>query len=192
MLIRAIERLLFASRWLLVPFLIGLVAGLVLLLLRFVKGVWELTQFFWIGSDKDLLTGLLSLVELTLIAALIVIVILSSYENFVSRVTSEERLNWPEWMGHIDFAQLKRKLIATISTIASVQILKEIESIDDLTNRYLGWLIGMQLAFVATAVLLALSDRIASRVNERDSGALRLARDSARGDAERRPVSLQP
>jgi uncharacterized protein (TIGR00645 family) len=184
MLIRATERLLFASRWLLVPFLIGLVAGLVLLLLRFIKAVWDLTQFFWIGSDKDLLTGLLSLVELTLIAALIVIVILSCYENFVSRVTSGERLNWPDWMGHIDFAQLKRKLIATISTIASVQILKEIESIDGLTDRYLGWLIGMQLAFVATAVLLALSDRIAARVNERILGDQRLSRDAAREDTQ--------
>ncbi|MBW0002047.1 MAG: YqhA family protein [Hyphomicrobiales bacterium] len=192
MLIRATERLLFASRWLLVPFLIGLVAGLVLLLLRFVKAVWELTQFFWLGSDKDLLTGLLSLVELALFAALIVIVILSCYENFVSRISNDERLNWPEWMGHLDFAQLKRKLIATISTIASVQILKEIESIDDLTNRYLGWLIGMQLVFVATAVLLALSDRIAFGVSERGSSGLQPARDGAQRDVEPRRVSLRP
>jgi uncharacterized protein (TIGR00645 family) len=169
MIARMIERFLFASRWLLAPFLIGLTVGLVLLLLRFVKAVWELTQFFWVGSDKELLTGLLSLIELALIAALIVIVILSSYENFVSRVTRDERLNWPEWMGQIDFAQLKRKLIATISTIASVQILKEIESIDDLTNRYLGWLIGMQITFVVTALLLSLSDRIASGIKEGNS-----------------------
>ncbi len=192
MMIRTIERLLFASRWLLVPFLVGLVAALLLLLMRFIKGVWELTQSFWIGSDKDLLTGLLSLVELTLIGALIVIVILSGYENFVSRVNSDKRLNWPDWMGHIDFGQLKRKLIATISTIASVQILKEIESIDDVTDRYLAWLIGMQLAFVATAVLLALSDRIAFGVNDRHgSGALAGAREAVRLDGEQRPASLQ-
>jgi uncharacterized protein (TIGR00645 family) len=162
MILRATERFLFASRFLLVPFLAGLVVGLALLLLRFAKEVWELTHIVWSGSDKEVLTGILSLIELTLIAALIVIVILSSYENFVSRVRVEDHPHWPEWMGHIDFAQLKRKLIATISTIASVQILKEIESIDDLSDRYLGWLIGMQIAFVVTALLLSLSDRLAT------------------------------
>jgi len=160
MIRRATERVLFASRWLLVPFLLGLVVGLAFLLLRFGKDVWGLGQIVWSGSDKELLTGVLSLIELALIAALIVIVVLSSYENFVSRVRVEDHPLWPEWMGHVDFAQLKRKLIATISTIASVQILKEIESIDDLSDRYLGWLIGMQLAFVVTALLLSLSDRL--------------------------------
>jgi len=166
MILRATERFLFASRWLLLPFLVGLAVGLAILLLRFGKEVWDLARIVWTGSDKELLTGILSLIELTLIAALIVIVILSSYENFVSRVQAEDHPHWPAWMGHIDFAQLKRKLIATIAVIASVQLLKEIESIDDLSNRYLGWLIGIQLAFVITALLLSLSDRIAMGVTD--------------------------
>ncbi len=168
MITRAIERFLFASRWLMVPFLVGLVIGLAVLLLRFAKEIWELTHIVWSGSDKQVLTAVLSLIELSLIAALIVIVILSSYENFVSRVKDEDHPLWPAWMGHIDFAQLKRKLIATISTIAWVQILKEIESIDDLTDRYLGWLIGMQMAFVVTALLLSLSDRLAAGAGNHD------------------------
>jgi uncharacterized protein (TIGR00645 family) len=164
MTLRMIERFLFASRWLLLPFLAGLMIGLAVLMLRFAKEVWELAHIVWTGSDKEILTGILSLIELTLIAALIVIVILSSYENFVSRVKAEDHPNWPAWMGHIDFAQVKRKLIATIATIASVQLLKEIESIDDLSNRYLGWLIGMLLAFVVTALLLSVADRLAAGV----------------------------
>ena len=121
MLVRASERFLFASRGLLVPFPIGLAIGLAELLLRFGTEVWGLTRIVWSGTDKELLTGLLSL---------------------------------------IDFSQLRRRLIATITTIVSVQILKEIESIDDLSDRYLGWLIAMQIAFVVTVLLLSVADRL--------------------------------
>jgi uncharacterized protein (TIGR00645 family) len=161
MIPRAIERSLFSSRWLLVPFLAGLFAGLVLLLLRFGKEIVDFVQVFWSGSDKEVLTGLLSLIELALIAALMVLVILSTYENFVARVRAEDHPDWPAWMGHIDFSQLKRKLMATAATIVTVQLLKEIESIDELSDRYLAWLVAMLLAFVLAALALSFADRIA-------------------------------
>lgn len=170
MILRTFERALFASRWLLLPFLVGLVVGLAILLLRFGKEVWDLASIVWTGSDKELLTGLLTLIEVTLIAALIVIVILSSYENFVSRVRAEDHPEWPAWMGHVDFAQLKRKLIATITTIACVQVLKDLESIEDLSNRYLGWLLGIVIAVAGTALILSLADRVAEGVKNRDTG----------------------
>jgi uncharacterized protein (TIGR00645 family) len=162
MIMRSIERILFASRWLLLPFLVGLVVGLVMLLLRFMKEEWELAHLVWSGSNKEILAGLLSLVEVVLIVALVLIVIFSSYENFVSKVRPEDHPRWPAWMAHIDFTQLKHKLIATVTTIASIELLKEIASIDDVADRYLGWLIAIQLTFATTAVLLSLSDRLAS------------------------------
>lgn len=161
MIIRATERFLFATRWLLLPFLAGLVIGLAILLLRFVKELWELMKVLWSGTNKEVLTGLLSLVEVVLIAGLIVIVMLSSYENFLARVNAEDHPRWPAWMARMDFAQLKHKLIATMATIASMEVLKEIASIDDLSDRYLAWAIGIQLALVVTAVLLTFSDRLA-------------------------------
>jgi uncharacterized protein (TIGR00645 family) len=165
MIMRAAERFLFASRWLLVPFLVGLVVGLALLLLRFGKEAWEVTLLVFSGTEKELLTGILSLIEFTLIGSLILIVILSSYENFVERVNVQDHPSWPEWIGHTSFAELKRKLIATMATIASVELLKEIESIDDLTDRHLAWLIGMLIAFVATGLIVSLSDRVAGAGN---------------------------
>jgi len=167
MFLRAIERFLFASRWLLLPFLVGLFLGLVELILRLGKEMLEMAQIVFSGSDKEVLSSVLSLIELTLTAALIVIVILSSYENFVSRVSPENHPEWPHWMGRVDFGELKRGMIAVISTIVSVQILKDIESINDLTDRYLAWLIGIQIAIVVTAVLLALADRLTAK---RDHG----------------------
>jgi uncharacterized protein (TIGR00645 family) len=161
MIARGIERFLFASRWLLLPFLVGLFLGLVVLVLRLGKEVFELTQIVFSGTDKEVLSGVLTLIELTLIAALIVIVILSSYENFVSRVSPDDHPEWPKWMGRVDFSQLKRGMVVVISTIISVQILKDVESIDELADRYLAWLIGIQLAIAVTAVLLSLADRLA-------------------------------
>ena len=167
MILRAIERFLFASRWLLVPFLVGLFIGLLELILRLGKELYELAQIVFSGSDKEVLSGILSLIELTLIAALIVLVILSSYENFVSRVNPENHPDWPHWMGRVDFGELKRGMIAVISTIVSVQILKDIESINELTDHYLAWLIGIQIAIVVTAVLLSLADRLAETRDHR-------------------------
>jgi uncharacterized protein (TIGR00645 family) len=161
MIARAIERFLFASRWLLLPFLVGLFLGLVVLVLRLGKEVFDLALIVFSGTDKEVLSGVLTLIELTLIAALIVIVILSSYENFVSRVSPDDHPEWPKWMGRVDFSQLKRGMVVVISTIVSVQILKDIESINELADRYLGWLIGIQLAIAVTAVLLSLADRLA-------------------------------
>jgi uncharacterized protein (TIGR00645 family) len=167
MFLRAIERFLFASRWLLLPFLVGLSLGLLELILRLGKEMLDMTQIVFSGSDKEVLSGVLSLIELTLTAALIVIVILSSYENFVSRVSPKNHPEWPHWMGRVDFSELKRGMIAVISTIVSVQILKDIESINELTDRYLAWLIAIQIAIVVTAVLLALADRLSPN---RDQG----------------------
>jgi uncharacterized protein (TIGR00645 family) len=76
-------------------------------------------------------------------------------------VSPDDHPEWPKWMGRVDFSQLKRGMVVVISTIVSVQILKDVESIDELTDRYLGWLIGIQLAIAVTAVLLSLADRLA-------------------------------
>jgi uncharacterized protein (TIGR00645 family) len=165
MFVRAAERFLFASRWLLVPFLAGLVIGLVALLLRFGKEVWDVAHLVFAESDKELLGAILSLIEFALIGSLILIVVLSSYVNFVSPVKAADHPSWPEWIGHISFAELKRKLIATIATIASVQLLKELESIDDLSDRHLAWLVGMLIAFVVTGLIVSLSDRLAGGGN---------------------------
>src|SRR6185503_15150887 len=95
------------------------------------KELWELSLIAWTGTDKGIVTGLLSLVEVVLIAGLMVIVVLSSYENFVAKVSAQDHSAWPVWMTHIDFAQLKHKLIATMTTIAAMEVLKEIASINE-------------------------------------------------------------
>ena len=114
MLVRAIEKFLFASRWLLAPFFIALALGLAVLLVKMGQAFYEFALHAWSGTESDAILGILGLIDLTLTGSLIVIVIFSGYENFVSRIDAAEHADWPEWMAKIDFTGLKLKLLSSI------------------------------------------------------------------------------
>jgi uncharacterized protein (TIGR00645 family) len=161
-----LERFLFSSRWLLAPLYVGLVISLLMLV---VKGMQELGHFIMrIGSAKegDVILGALTLVDLTLTGSLIVIVIFSGYENFVSRIDASKHEDWPEWMGKIDFTGLKLKLMSSIVAISAIQLLKAFMNIANTSDRDLMWLVGIHLVFVGSGLLLALSDRISAKLGE--------------------------
>ena len=155
------ERLLFASRWLLAPFFLGLSLALVILLIKFMAELMHLTLGAFSMSETDVIVGVLSLVDLVLTGSLLIIVIFSGYENFVSRVDHSGHADWPEWMGTIDFTALKLKLLSSIVAISAIQLLKQFMSIDKTSDRDLYWLVMIHVVFVVSSVLLALSDRIA-------------------------------
>jgi uncharacterized protein (TIGR00645 family) len=157
---RALERFLFASRWLLAPFYVGLVIALAVLL---GKAAQELVHFVLHAiesSESDIILGVLTLIDLSLTGSLIVIVIFSGYENFVSKIDVEEHKDWPDWMGKIDFTGLKLKLLSSIVAISAIQLLKAFMNVRNTSDRDLSWLVGIHLVFVVSGLLLALSDRI--------------------------------
>jgi uncharacterized protein (TIGR00645 family) len=160
----SLERVLFASCWLLAPFYLGLAISIVLLLIRFAQELVHISAIAFKGSETDLILDVLALVALTLIGSLLVIVIFSGYENFVSKIDHAKHRDWPEWMGTIDFTALKLKLLSSIVAISAIQLLKQfmaITTIDAAAERQLFWYVVIHLTFVGSSVLLALSDRIA-------------------------------
>jgi uncharacterized protein (TIGR00645 family) len=101
-----------------------------------------------------------SLIDVSLTGNLILIVVFSGYENFVSRIDPAGHPDWPEWMTKVDFGGLKQKLLSSIVAISAIQVLKAFMNIDaafDATKMV--WLVGVHLVFVISALLLALSDR---------------------------------
>jgi uncharacterized protein (TIGR00645 family) len=161
---RGLEALLFASRWILAPFFAGLALALVLLFIKFVKEFLHIAGNAFHASEADIILGVLSLVDLTLTGSLLIIVIFSGYENFVSRIDHSKHQDWPAWMGTIDFTGLKLKLLSSIVAISGIQLLKQFMDLKQLTpanERALLWYVIIHLVFVASSVLLALSDRIA-------------------------------
>jgi len=158
---RILEGLLFASRWLLAPLYLGLCLALVPLLIAFFRELVHVCVIAFSGTETEIILGLLSLVDLAMMGSLLIIVIFSSYQNFVSRIDREDHKDWPDWMGTIDFAGLKIKVLSSIVAISAIELLKEFMSLQAVTpadERRLYWLVIIHVVFVASSVVLALSD----------------------------------
>jgi uncharacterized protein (TIGR00645 family) len=159
---RLVERGLFASRWLLAPIYVGLVVTVAVLvwvialeLFRFVTTVASMTV------DGAIL-GVLALIDLSLAANLLMIVIFSGYENFVSRMDLQDHVDRPEWQGSVDFSALKLKLVASIVAISGIHLLKVFMDVGKYDNDKIRWMVIIHLVFVVSGVLLAAMDWIAN------------------------------
>ncbi|HEY2659965.1 MAG TPA: TIGR00645 family protein [Caulobacteraceae bacterium] len=163
-----LEHGLFASRWLMAPFYVGLVVGLIALLAVFVQElIHEVPAVVTSAKPDDAIVLALSLIDLSLGGNLLLIVILSGYENFVSKIDIGDHADRPDWMGTLDFAGLKMKLIASIVAISAVALLRAFMALSEPgatpDNAKLGWLVGLHLTFVFSGVMMALVDWLGSK-----------------------------
>ncbi len=160
---RLIERTIFASRWLLAPFYLGLLVGLVALLVKFVQRAIALLAGALTLSGNDVIIATLSLIDLSLMANLLLMVVFAGYESFISRMDLEGHAVRLDWMGQIGFGDLKLKLMASIVAISAIHVLEEFMNVGHVSDRDLGWVVGIQLVFVVSGVLLAFMDRLMER-----------------------------
>lgn len=174
-----VERFLFASRWILAPFYLGLAFAIVILLIKFIEEFLHVAVTAFVARETDIILGVLSLVDLTLTGSLLVIVIFSGYENFVSKIDHSHHRDWPEWMGTIDFTALKLKLLSSIVAISAIQLLKQFMGVANTSDRDLMWYVIIHLVFVGSSVLLALSDRISGNDHDASRAAPAAAGDGA-------------
>jgi len=152
-----LERLLFASRWLLAPFYLGLVGAIVVLLWYFGVEFLHLLAVL-IHGGGSVVVSVLSLVDLVLVANLLIIIIFAGYENFVSKIDTGDNEDRPDWMGHVDFAGLKMKLIGSIIAISGIDLLKAFVAIGDTSNEHLAWKVGIHVTFVFSGLMFAMMD----------------------------------
>lgn len=155
-----LETWIFRSRWLLAPFFVGLLLAIVALLVKFVKQLADLVVHVLTVSGDDMIIQILTLVDSALIAALLLIIGFSGYENFVSKISTGDHEDRPAWMGRVGFSDLKIKLIGAIVAISAVELLKAFINIDDFTWQQLSWKVGIHVTFVVSGVLFAVTDRI--------------------------------
>jgi len=165
-ILHSVEVLLFRSRFLLVPLYVGLVGALALLAYRFVVEFYYIVQHIGNVDAQEFTLELLALLDLTLLANLILMVIFAGYENFVSRIdVATESKDRPYWMGTIDFSGLKIKLIGSLVAISVIELLKdfiELSGQDEVGEGTI-WRIMIHLTFVISGVLFALMDWIADK-----------------------------
>jgi uncharacterized protein (TIGR00645 family) len=158
-----IERLLFASRWLLVPLYVGLAAFLLLIAVQFFREILYVVGTIPTLGSTALVLLALSLVDLVLVASLIVMVMLSGYENFVSKLDIAETQRNLAWLGKLDAGSLKLKVAASIVAISSIHLLGAFMEAENVPNDKLMWLVIMHLTFVVSALLLTVMDRLIAR-----------------------------
>ncbi len=161
MLKRLFEYYLLLSRWILAPFLVMLTVGLFALMVKAGKKTFALVMML-AGEESDHITlEILNLIDVTLTGALVVIVTISVYENFVSRVSKGDYAGWPEWMGNIDFSQLKLKLLSTIVAISAIKLLEAFMDVPETGDRDLYFYMGIHMTFVVSTLAFALGERLA-------------------------------
>jgi uncharacterized protein (TIGR00645 family) len=157
---RFLERVLSGSRWVMAPIYLALAASLVLVLISFVLKGYKLCAGVMDGNSDELIIGILSLIDLSLIANLILIVVWAGYENFVSRLDIDDHPDRPDWINKISYTDLKLKLMTSIVAISAIHVLEDFMHIDTATDRQLGWSLGIHLTFIVSALLLAAMDRL--------------------------------
>lgn len=168
---RLAEQTLFASRWLMAPFYLGMVLALVLLLIVFGRELAaEFAHVQTVNAESAILLAL-SLIDLSLTGNLLLIVMFSGYENFVSRMQIGDHEDRPSWMGTVDFSGMKMKLIASIVAISGIALLRTFLPLSDpdskMDSQRIGWMVAIHLTFVISGVLLAVMDWITSKAEAR-------------------------
>ncbi len=157
-----LEKFLYRSRWLLAPIYIGLSLSLLALTVKFFQETLHLGLHILVMTEAEMILSILSLIDLAMVGGLIVMVMISGYENFVSQLDivdeSEEKL---AWLGTMDSTSLKGKIAASIVAISSIHLLKKFMDVENIANDKLFWYVMLHLTFVGSAFAMGWLDRAA-------------------------------
>jgi uncharacterized protein (TIGR00645 family) len=157
---KLVETSLFASRWLMAPVFLGLAFALLALGVKFFQEVIHMFSDILHMGEADLVLSILALIDMALIGALIVMVMFSGYENFISRIDLEEDIDKPAWLGKLDAGTLKLKVAASIVAISSIHLLSVFMKVQQIANDKILWYVVLHMTFVVSAVMLGLLDRM--------------------------------
>lgn len=157
----AIERIILYSRYILIVFYIGLAVALAIYAVSFIFEVVHLAELaFFTPGNKNMIMPVLELIDGALVSGLIVMVMLSSYENFVGSFSDDSLDNSPEWLRRLDPGSLKVKVATALLTISAVKLLQVFMDREQFTDSDIFWKVVIHVVFIASAVFLALLDRI--------------------------------
>lgn len=163
---RAIENTIFASRWLMAPLYLGLIVALAILIVTFFRELVIQAPQVLSMDETDIILLVLTLVDLSLAGNLVLIILFSGYENFVSKIDAAHAdRDRPEWMGTLDFSGLKIKLIASIVAISGIHLLKIFMNLEHYTVTQLTWYVVIHITFIISGVMFALMDWIEAKAH---------------------------
>lgn len=154
------ERALYASRWLLAPIYFGLSLALLALGIKFFQEVLHILPTVLSMAEADLVLAILSLIDIALVGGLLVMIMLSGYENFVSQINMGDDVEKLSWLGKLDSGSLKQKVAASIVAISSIHLLKAFMNAEHIDTERLQWYVIIHLTFVVSALGMAYVDKM--------------------------------
>ncbi len=162
---RPFERLMYASRWLLAPIYLGLSLALIALAIKFFQEIVHLLPHVTEIAEADIVLVVLSLIDISLVSGLLVMVMFSGYENFVSRMDLDENSEKLSWLGTLDTNSLKNKVAASIVAISSIHLLKVFMNAENVSNDKLLWYVLIHLTFVTSAFAMGMLDKLTRKAH---------------------------
>jgi len=156
---KVIERSLYAARWLLVPIYIGLSLAIILLAIKFFQEALHVFPIIFAMKESELILVILSLVDMALVGGLLIMVMLSGYENFVSKLDITPENEKLGWLGKMDAGSLKNKVAASIVAISSIHLLKVFMDLKNIPNDKIEWYVVLHLTFVVSAFAMGYLDK---------------------------------
>lgn len=154
------ERIMYASRWIMAPIYLGLSLALLALGIKFFQEIWHIIPIIFSMKEIELVLVVLSLIDITLVGGLIVMVMFSGYENFVSRLDLEDNDEKLGWLGKLDAGSLKNKVAASIVAISSIHLLKVFMNTENISNDKIKWYLLMHITFVLSAFAMGYLDKL--------------------------------
>ena len=155
---RLFEKLLYRSRWLLAPIYLGLSLAVLALGIQFFREAYHVLSKIFVVEEADLVLAVLSLIDIAMVGGLLVMVMMSGYENFVSTLNVDESEEKLGWLGTMDSSSLKAKIAASIVAISSIHLLKMFMNIEHVGNDKLLWYVIIHMTFVVSAFLMGILD----------------------------------
>jgi uncharacterized protein (TIGR00645 family) len=157
---RFIEKTMYASRWLLAPIYVGLSLGLLALALKFFQEIFHVLPNIFAMAESEVILVLLSLIDMALVGGLLVMVMISGYENFVSQLDIEDGVEKLSWLGKMDSSSLKMKVAASIVAISSIHLLRVFMDAKNIEPQYLMWYVIIHMTFVISAFAMGYLDKL--------------------------------
>jgi uncharacterized protein (TIGR00645 family) len=155
-----LERVMYASRWILAPVYAGLSLAVAALFVKFFQELYHFLPHLLEMDESDLILKVLALIDLTMVGSLIVIVMFSGYENFISRLDIDETSEKLDWLGTHDYGSLKMKIASTVVAISSIHLLKVFMKIEATDNDKILWYVAVHLTLVVSALLMSIQGKL--------------------------------
>jgi uncharacterized protein (TIGR00645 family) len=157
---QGVEMLVFASRWVQAPLYGGLIVAECLYAYKFLTELWEMVHDIRELPETVFMLGVLSLIDITMVANLLTMVIIGGYATFVSKIELEGHRDKPDWLSHVDPGTIKVKLAASLIGISSIHLLKAFVNVANVSPEHIKWQIFIHMTFLASAILLAWTDKL--------------------------------